>query len=149
MKLFIDGDAFPNLLKPIVLKAINKYQLQTYVISNKKINIGESKYIEYLIVDQGLDKADDLIVTMVENSDLVITADIPLADRVVSKGSLALDHRGILFDENNIKGHLAMRNLMQEIRDSGELTRGPAPFSKKDTHNFATELNNILYKRFQ
>lgn len=149
MKFFIDGDAFPNLLKPIVFKAIEKYQLQTYVISNKKINIGESKQIQYLIVDEGLDKADDLIVTMVENNDLVITADIPLADRVVSKGSLALDHRGTLFDENNIKQHLAMRNLMQEIRDSGEVTRGPAPFSKKDTHNFATQLNNILYKRFQ
>jgi uncharacterized protein len=148
VKFFIDGDAFPNLLKPIVLKAIEKYQLETYVISNKKINIGESKQIQYLIVDQGIDKADDLIVTMVENNDLVITADIPLADRVVSKGSLAIDHRGIFFDENNIKQYLAIRNLMQEIRESGELTRGPAPFSKKDTHNFATELNNILYKRF-
>ena len=148
MKLFIDGDAFVNLLKPIVFKAIEKYQLQTYVIANKKVNIGHSKQIEYIIVEQGLDKADDLIVEMVENNDLVITADIPLADRVISQGALALDHRGTLFDENNIKQHLAMRNLMQEIRDSGELTKGPAPFSKKDTHNFATEFNNVLYKRF-
>jgi len=149
VKFFIDGDAFVNLLKPIVFKAIEKYQLETYVISNKKINIGESKNIHYLIVDEGLDKADDLIVTMVQENDLVVTADIPLADRVVSKGALALDHRGTLFDENNIKGHLATRNLMQEIRESGETTRGPAPFSKKDTHNFATQLNNVLYKRFQ
>lgn len=149
MKFFIDGDAFPNLLKPIVFKAIEKYKLETYVVSNKKIHIGDSKQIQYLIVDQGLDEADDLIVAMVGTNDLVITADIPLADRVVSKGSLALDHRGTLFDEDNIKGHLSMRNLMQEIRESGELTRGPAPFSKKDTHNFATQLNNVLYKRFR
>lgn len=149
MKFFIDGDAFPNLLKPIVFKAIEKYKLETYVVSNKKINIGDSKQIQYLIVNQGLDEADDLIVAMVGANDLVITADIPLADRVVSKGSLALDHRGTLFDEDNIKGHLAMRNLMQEIRESGELTRGPAPFSKKDTHNFATQLNNVVYKKFR
>ncbi|MEN8718392.1 MAG: YaiI/YqxD family protein [Sulfurovum sp.] len=148
MKFFIDGDAFPNLLKPIVTKAIDKYNLQTYIISNKKINVGKSKFIEYIIVEEGADKADDLIVEMVEENDLVITADIPLADRVVSKNSLAIDHRGELYTEDNIKQYLAMRNLMQEIRDSGEMTKGPAPFSKKDTHNFATQLNNFLYKKF-
>lgn len=149
MKFYIDGDAFPNLLKPIVLKAIEKYKLQTYVIANKKINIGNSKNIEYIIVGEGADKADDLIVEMLSENDLVITADIPLADRVVSKNAFAIDHRGELYNEDNIKQYLAIRNLMQEIRDSGENTKGPAPFSKKDTHNFATQLNNILYKRFK
>lgn len=148
MNIFIDGDAFPNLLKPIIFKAIEKYKLQTYVISNKKIDIGKSENINYIIVDQGADKADDLIAERIQSDDLVITADIPLADRVVSKGSLAIDHRGELYSEDNIKHYLAMRNLMQELRDSGETTKGPAPFSKKDTHNFATQLNNILYKKF-
>ena len=149
MKFFIDGDAFPNLLKAIVLKAIEKYNLETYVMSNKKINIGPSKNIKYIIVEEGADKADDLIFEMTNENDLVITADIPLADRIVSKNALAIDHRGELYDENNIKQFLAIRNLMQEIRDSGETTKGPAPFSKKDSHNFATQLNNILYKKFK
>ncbi len=66
MTLFIDGDAFPNLLKPIVLKAIERLQIKTYVIANKKINVGKSKHIEYLIVEQGADEADHKIVEMVE-----------------------------------------------------------------------------------
>jgi len=85
MRLFIDGDAFPNLLKPIILKAIERLELETYVIANKKINIGKSKYITYIIVDLGADEADHKIVEMVEENDLVITADIPLADRIITK----------------------------------------------------------------
>lgn len=149
MKLYIDGDAFPNLLKPIILKAIEKYKLDTYVIANKKINIGPSSFIDYIIVDEGENKADDLIVEMLFSDDLVITADIPLADRVVSKNAFAIDHRGELYNEDNIKQYLAIRNLMQEIRDSGEITKGLAPFSQKDSHNFATQLNNLLYKKFK
>lgn len=148
MKLFIDGDAFPNMIKEVTYKNIIKHKLQTYVIANKKISIGkQSQYIHYLIVEDGLDKADDLIVSMIKKNDLAITADIPLADRIVSKEAMAIDHRGELFDKENIKHYLAMRNLMQEIRDAGEYTKGPAPFTKKDTHNFATQINNILYTK--
>jgi uncharacterized protein YaiI (UPF0178 family) len=97
MTLFIDGDAFPNLLKPIVLKAIERLKLKTYVIANKRITIGNSKHVEYLIVDAGADEADHKIVEMVEVADLVITADIPLADRIISKNAHAIDHRGELY----------------------------------------------------
>jgi uncharacterized protein len=126
--LYIDGDAFPNLLKPIILKAIERLQIKTLVIANKKINIGNSKLIEYIIVEQGADEADNRIVEMVEIGDLVITADIPLADRVISKQ------------------YLAIRNLMQDIRDSGEMTKGPAAFSQKDAQQFANSLNNFLQR---
>ena len=144
--LFIDGDALPNLLKPIILRSIKRLNLSTKVISNKKISIGKSSYIEYLIVDQGIDEADDHIVKLVKKGDIVITSDIPLADRVVSKGAYAIDHRGTLYDKENIKSHLAIRNLMQNIRESGEITKGPPPFDKKDVHNFATTFNNFLAK---
>jgi len=149
MKLFIDGDAFPNLLKPIVLKAINRLNLDTKVIANKKIDIGKSEFVDYMIVTQGLDKADDKIVQLVNKDDLVITADIPLADRVLSKQAHAIDHRGQLYTQDNIKEYLAMRNLMQEIRDSGELTKGPAPFSAKDSQKFANQLNGFLQKHIK
>ena len=146
MKLFIDGDAFPNLLKPIVLRAIEKQKIDTIVIANKKINIGTSNHIKYIIVDQGADEADDKIVELVETNDLVITADIPLADRTIAKNAHAIDHRGAMYTQDNIKQYLAIRNLMQEIRDSGEMTKGPAPFSQKDAQQFANSLNNFLQK---
>jgi uncharacterized protein YaiI (UPF0178 family) len=146
MKLFIDGDAFPNLLKPIIFRAIEKQKLDTIVIANKKINIGESNYIKYIIVDLGADEADNKIVEMLNPNDLVITADIPLADRTIDKNAHAIDHRGSMYTKDNIKQFLAMRNLMQEIRDSGEITKGPAPFSQKDAQQFANSLNAFLQK---
>ena len=146
MKLFIDGDAFPNLLKAIVLRAVEKQKIDTVVIANKKINIGTSNHIKYIIVDQGADEADDKIVELVETNDLVITADIPLAVRTIAKNAHAIDHRGAMYTQDNIKQYLAIRNLMQEIRDSGEMTKGPAPFSQKDAQQFANSLNNFLQK---
>jgi len=146
MKLFIDGDAFPNLLKPIIFRAIEKQKLDTIVIANKKINIGESNYIKYIIVALGADEADHKIVEMLNPNDLVITADIPLADRTIDKDAHAIDHRGSMYTKDNIKQFLAMRNLMQEIRDSGEITKGPAPFSQKDAQQFANSLNAFLQK---
>lgn len=147
MRLFIDGDAFPNLLKPIVLRSIERLSLETFVVANKKINIGDSKFVSYLIVEQGADEADHQIVEMVEIGDLVITADIPLADRVIAKNAHAIDHRGELYSVDNIKQYLAMRNLMESIRESGEMTRGPKPFSTKDAHEFANQLNAFLAKK--
>lgn len=148
MTLFIDGDAFPNLLKPIVLRSIERLSLPTKVIANKKINIGSSRHVEYIIVEQGADEADNHIVELCTQGDLVITADIPLADRVISKEAHAIDHRGELYTIDNIKQYLAMRNLMESIRESGELTSGPKPFSSKDAHQFANQLHAFLAKYY-
>ena len=144
MKLYIDGDALPNLLKPILLRAIDKQNIPTYVISNKKITIGSSPSINYIIVDAGADEADNKIIELLEPYDLVITADIPLADRAITKYAHAIDHRGELYTKDNIKQYLAIRDLMQSIRDSGETTKGPSPFSQKDTQNFANSFNKFL-----
>lgn len=148
MTLFIDGDAFPNLLKPIVLRSIERLAIPTKVIANKKINIGNSKYIEYIIVEQGADEADNHIVYLCKEKDLIITADIPLADRIVNKKAHAIDHRGELYSTENIKQYLAMRNLMESIRDSGEITKGPKAFGQKDAHAFANQFNSFLSKYF-
>jgi len=144
LTLYIDGDAFPNLLKPIILRAIERLGLETYVIANKKIDIGDSRHVRYIIVDQGADEADDRIIEMLEEGDLVITADIPLADRVITKKAHAIDHRGELYTTENIKQYLAMRDLMERIRESGEMTKGPKAFSQKDAHHFANQLNSFL-----
>ncbi|HIP19118.1 MAG TPA: YaiI/YqxD family protein [Sulfurovum sp.] len=149
MTLFIDGDAFPNLLKPILLRSIERLSLSTIVIANKKINIGRSVYIEYITVDHGADEADHHIVALCQRGDLVITADIPLADRIISKDAHAIDHRGKLYSKENIKQYLAMRNLMESIRESGEMTGGPKPFGQKDAHAFANQFNAFLAKYYR
>lgn len=142
--LYIDADALPNILKPILLRAIDKQKIQTFVVSNKKVSIGTSNYINYIVVSAGADEADNHIVELLKEGDLVITADIPLADRVISKNAHAIDHRGELYTEDNIKNYLAMRDLMQSIRDSGEVTKGPKPFGTKDSQNFANQFNKFL-----
>jgi len=147
MRIFVDGDTFPNLLKPILVRSIKRLSLHTYVIANKKINLGDkSSLIEYIIVEQGADEADHKIVEMAEAGDLIITADIPLADRIITKKAHAIDHRGELYSVDNIKQYLAMRNLMESIRESGEMTGGPKAFSQKDAHEFANQLNSFLAK---
>ena len=146
LKIYVDADAFPNLLKPILFRSIERLEIQTLVVSNKKVSIGKSNLISYIIVEAGADEADHKIVEMVEEGDLVITADIPLADRVITKNAHAIDHRGELYSVDNIKQYLAMRDLMEKIRESGEVTRGPKPFGQKDAHEFANQLNAFLSK---
>jgi uncharacterized protein len=147
MTLYIDGDALPNALKPILLRAIVRLNLPTYVISNKRISIGESEHITYLIVGSGPDEADHLITGMVKEGDLLITEDIPLADRVITKKAHAINHHGGLYNPSNIKNYLSMRNLMQELRDFGNITKGPVAFSKKDAIGFANQLNKFLTRQ--
>lgn len=146
-KIYVDGDAFPNLLKPILLKQIERLEIETIAIANKKISLGKSKYVSYLIVEAGADEADHKIVEMVEEGDLVITADIPLADRIISQNAHAIDHRGELYSVDNIKQYLAMRNLMEKIRESGEITKGPKAFGQKDAQSFANQLNAFLGRK--
>jgi len=149
MTIYIDGDAFPNALKPIIIKQINRLHVETIVMANKKINIGKSEFVKYVVVDAGADEADDKIVEALDVGDLVITADIPLADRVISKDAHAIDHRGELYSVDNIKQYLAMRNLMDKIRESGEITKGPKPFGQKDAELFANQLNAFLSKHYK
>nr|MDA3861800.1 YaiI/YqxD family protein [Melioribacteraceae bacterium] len=144
MNLYIDGDAFPNILKPIVYRAIERLEITSFIVSNKRVFVGNSKYIEYVIVADGPDEADNQIVKMVSEGDLVITADIPLADQVITKKAFALDPRGKFWDADNIKQALAMRDFMESFRESGGVTKGQAPFNQKDVSLFANQLNQFF-----
>lgn len=149
MKLYVDGDAFPNLLKPILFRAIERLKIETIVISNKRVNIGLSKLITYILVSEGPDEADNRIAEMIEEGDLAITADIPLADRIITKKAHAIDHRGERFTEENVKSYLSVRNFMQDLRDAGEVTKGPAPFNKKNAEAFANQLDRFLTRHYK
>jgi hypothetical protein len=146
MKILVDADAFPNSLKEVLLRAVHKRQIPTIFIANKNISLPKVNYISMEVVAQGPDEADHRIAELCENTDLVITADIPLADRVVTIGAIALDPRGTIYDENNIKHLLAMRNLMEELRNSGEITGGPSAITPKTVREFADGLNRLLSK---
>jgi len=147
VKILVDADAFPNALKEILLRAVLKRSITTIFIANKNISIPSIEHISMEVVSLGIDGADNRIAELVEVKDLVITADIPLADRVVTKGALALDPRGTIYDEENIKYLLAMRNLMDELRSSGEITGGPSAIDAKTVRAFADGLNKILSKK--
>lgn len=145
LTLFIDGDAFPNRLKKMVFKAIVRKKITTEVYSNQPMNLGQHDLITYRVVPEGPDVADAEIAQRVTAGDLVITADIPLADQVLEKGAHALDHRGTMWTASNIKQALATRDLMQDLQDFGEINRrGPRAFGDKDAQNFANALDRFL-----
>lgn len=147
MKILVDADAFPNALKEILLRAVLKRGITTIFIANKRIGIPDAAHVSMEIVDQGPDEADHRIAERCEAGDIVISADIPLADRIVTIGATGLDPRGTIYDENNIKHLLAMRNLMEELRNSGEITGGPSAINEKTKRAFADSLNKLLSKR--
>ncbi len=146
MTIFVDADAFPNVLKEILLRSVLKRHITTRFIANKKIAIPDVSFISMEIAPQGADEADHLIASSCQKGDIVITADIPLADRIVSRGAIGLDPRGTLYTQENIKSLLAMRNLMQELRDGGEITGGPSAIGEKEKRAFAENLNALLQK---
>lgn len=146
MQILVDADAFPGVIVDILYRAVERVRVPLILVSNKHIKIPHSLYISTITVSTGFDVADDRIVAMVQQGDLVITADIPLADRVVEKGGYAIDPRGELYTESNVKHRLAMRNLLNELRSGGMITGGPASFGRKDIQSFACQLDRFLTK---
>ena len=146
MHIYVDADAFPKVIQEILFRAIERVRVPLILISNKHVRYPNSELISRLIVGEGPDVADDKIVELVQHGDLVITADIPLASRVIDKGAYSIDPRGELFTKTNIKHRLAMRDLMDELRKNGEITGGPASFNQKNVQEFANQLDRFLTK---
>jgi len=118
-------------------------------VANKPLRLEKLANLSLILVPEGPDIADDRIAELVQPGDLVITADIPLADRVVAKNAFAMNPRGKLYTEHNIKDRLAMRNLLNGLRDNGTITGGPAEFSKKDRQAFANQLDSFLIRQMK
>ena len=146
MKIFVDADGFPRAAKEILVRAVHRTCVPAIFVANKPVIREPSGLISSLLVAEGPDIADDRIVELAEPGDLVITADIPLADRVVAKGAVALNPRGKLYTEENIKDRLALRDLLTELRDNGLMTGGPSAFGPKDRQAFADQLDRFLSK---
>ncbi|MCW5589258.1 MAG: YaiI/YqxD family protein [Legionellales bacterium] len=144
MKIWIDADACPKVIKEILFRAAKRTQIAVIVVANQLIAIPSNPFVTRKLVQAGFDKADDLIIQQVDSGDLVITADIPLADAVIAKGAMALNPRGKFYDKNNIKRHLSIRNNNEELRNAGMLTSGPAPLSNKEIQAFANCLDKLI-----
>ena len=146
MRLYVDADACPRPIKEILFRAVARVQVPMVMVSNLNLQVPPAANIQVVDVAGGPDAADDKIIELVEKGDLVITADIPLADRVVSKAAFALDPRGDFYTPETIKQRLAVRNLMEHLRSTGVNTGGPAAFNQKDCRAFANQLDKFLAK---
>jgi len=149
MQIFIDADAFPNVIRDILIKASLRLNIPLIFVANKPLRLEKLSNLSLILVPGGPDVADDRIAQLVQPGDLVITADIPLADRVVTKNAFAMNPRGMLYTEHNIKDRLSMRDLLGELRDTGMITGGPAQFGKKDRQAFANQLDSFLVRQLK
>jgi len=144
MKIWVDADACPNVVKDMLFRAAQRVQVLTILVANQLIRTPPSRYISKVQVRAGFDEADKYIAEAVEPGDLVITADIPLASQVIDKGGYALNPRGELYTRDNIRQRLGLRNFMEELRGSGVNTGGPPSLSQSDRQAFANELDRFL-----
>lgn len=145
MTIWADGDALPASARDLLFRAALRAELPLVLVANKPLRVPESPYLSTVLVEAGADVADHWIVERAGAGDLVVTADIPLASRVVARGAEALDPRGSLYNEQNVRERLALRDLMADLRGADMITGGgPPPYTKKDAQRFANALNTFV-----
>ncbi|PRB80961.1 YaiI/YqxD family protein [Pseudomonas sp. MYb185] len=145
MTLWIDADACPRPVREIMLRAAQRRQLQLVLVANSPLGLAAAPGVRQVVVPGGADEADHYIIEHAQPGDLVVTADIPLADGLVRRSITAINPRGEIYDKGSIGERLAVRNLMDELRGAGLAGRsGPAPYSDKDKQAFANALDRLL-----
>ncbi len=147
MKIYVDADACPKTVKEILYKAAIRCECELILVANQPLMVRKHPLIRTVQVGSGFDVADSYIVGVVDEGDLVITADIPLASLVVSKNGAALNPRGEMYTKVNMSNRLASRDLMDGLRSSGVLTGGPAKINPTHLREFANALDRYLAKR--
>ncbi|HKJ07983.1 MAG TPA: YaiI/YqxD family protein [Gammaproteobacteria bacterium] len=144
MQIWVDADACPNVIKDILFRAARRMEMRLTLVANQPVRVPPSPYIRTMQVASGFDEADRRIAELVQQGDLVVTADIPLAADVIDKGGHALNPRGELYTRDNIRERLTMRDFMDTMRASGVHTGGPAPLDQGDRQMFANQLDRLL-----
>ena len=148
MKIFVDADALPRMIKEIIIRAADRCEVQTIFVANQSCVLPASLFLSAVTVSAGPDEADNMIALAVSAGDVVITADIPLADRAVTKGALVINPRGELITSENVKQRLAIRDFMDQLRSGGDdVGGGPGAFKEKDRSAFAREFDRCLNRR--
>jgi uncharacterized protein YaiI (UPF0178 family) len=149
MKIWIDADACPAVIKEILFRAAQRTGVQLTLVANQFLRVPKAANISMIQVAQGFDVADNEIVKRVGEGDLVITSDIPLAAEAIDKGGYALSPRGELYSTENIRGRLNMRDFMDTLRSSGVDTGGPPTLNQADRQAFANHLDSFLTRHAQ
>ncbi len=147
MKIWVDADACPKAIKDILFRVAERLSITTTLVANHTLQTPPSRFIRFLEVNSGFDVADNEIVKRLIIGDLVITSDIPLAYEVLCGGGHAINPRGELYTQDNIKERLNMRDFMDTLRSSGIDTGGPSALSSRDVQAFANQLDKFLVKQ--
>ena len=142
LHIFVDADACP--VKQEVYRVASRYGLEVKLVSNSWMRIPDDRWITLEVVEDGTDVADDWIVEHVQPDDIVITADILLASRCLKKGAGVIGTTGKPFTEDNIGQAVATRDLLSELRGTGEIMGGPPPLTKRDRSRFLQQLDNMI-----
>jgi uncharacterized protein YaiI (UPF0178 family) len=147
MHIWVDADACPVAIKEILFRAAERSQLPMTLVANKPLRTPPSRFIQTVQVSRGLDVADNEITQRIEQGDLVITADIPLAANIIERGGHALNPRGEFYTPDNVREHLSMRDFMDALRSGGVQTGGPPPLDLTDRKRFADQLDRFLARQ--
>ena len=142
IEIYIDADACP--VKDETIRVATRHNLKTYMVNDGGVRPSQNPLVELVIVTQGADAADDWIAEHIKKSDICVTNDIPLAARCLEVGAFAIKPNGERFSEDGIGMALANRELMQGLRESGEITGGPRPFSKSDRSQFLDRMETVV-----
>lgn len=142
VEIYIDADACP--VKDETIQVAARHNLKTFMVCDGGIRPSANPMVELVIVTQGADAADDWIAEHIGKADICVTNDIPLAARCLEKQALAIKPNGELFTENGIGMALANRELMQSLRETGQITGGPRPYSKSDRSAFLNKLETTV-----
>ena len=144
MKIWVDADACPGVVKNILFKAVDRTRVELTLVANHPMKMPQRNYITFLQVSSGFDEADNRILELLDKGDLVITADIALAAQVLEKEGDALNPRGHLYSKDSIRDQMRMKAFKEGLRDSGIDTGGPSAINQKNTSRFANHLNKWL-----
>jgi uncharacterized protein YaiI (UPF0178 family) len=147
MQIWVDADACPAVIREILLRAADRTGVLMTFVANQPLRLPAAGNIRFEKVPSGFDAADKRIVELMQQGDLVITADVPLAAAAIEKGGVALNPRGELYTSDNVRERLSMRNFLDELRGSGVNTGGPAALSQRERQQFANQLDRLLAKR--
>lgn len=149
MHIWVDADACPKVIKEVLFRAAIRTKTSLTLVANNSLTYPPSPYIRSVRVEKGFDSADTYIVNHLNAQDLVITADIPLAADVVAKKGIAINPRGEMYTDNNIKQRLNLRDMNEQLRATGERIGGPSALSIKEKTAFANALDRCLAKKSQ
>lgn len=144
MTIWVDADACPNAIKEILFRAAIRVETPLILVANHALRVTPSPWIKMVQVPAGFDVADNYIVQHVKKGDLVITSDIPLAAELVEAEAKVITSRGESYTPQNIRERLNMRDFMETMRSSGEVTGGPATLGPRDKQDFANALDRYL-----